>query len=105
MAARTVFVLISPLSVISALAMTGGGAKEETLRQMEEVFGMSVPELSAFLAAYQGELPAGENYRLSMANGIWFTEDERFAVEPEFLQACADSFGASARRAPFDQRA
>lgn len=96
-------VLISPLSVISALAMTGGGAKEETLRQMEEVFGMSVPELSAFLAAYQGGLPAGENYRLSMANGIWFTEDERFAVEPEFLQACEDSFGASARRAPFDQ--
>lgn len=64
---------------------------------------MSVPELSAFLAAYQGGLPAGENYRLSMANGIWFTEDERFAVEPEFLQACEDSFGASARRAPFDQ--
>lgn len=95
-------VLVSPLSVISALAMTGGGAKEETLRQMEEVFGMSVPELSAFLADYQAGLPAGENYRLSMANGIWFTDDERFTVEPDFLQACADSFGAAARRAPFD---
>ena len=95
-------VLVSPLSVISALAMTAGGAKGETLGQMEEVFGMSVPELSAFLSDYQAGLPAGESYRLSMANGIWFTDDERFTVEPDFLQACADSFGAAARKAPFD---
>lgn len=95
-------VLVSPLSVISALAMTAGGAKEETLAQMEEVFGMSVPELSAFLSDYQAGLPAGENYKLSMANGIWFTDDQRFTVEPDFLQACDDSFGAAARKAPFD---
>lgn len=95
-------VLVSPLSVISALAMTAGGAKEETLGQMEEAFGMSVPELSAFLSDYQAGLPAGENYKLSMANGIWFTDDQRFTVEPDFLQACADSFGAAARKAPFD---
>ena len=95
-------VLVSPLSVISALAMTAGGAKEETLAQMEEVFGMSVPELSAFLSDYQAGLPAGENYKLSIANGIWFTDDERFTVEPDFLQTCADSFGAAARKAPFD---
>lgn len=95
-------VLVSPLSVISALAMTGGGAKEETLGQMEEVFGMSVPELSVFLSDYQAGLPSGENYKLSMANGIWFTDDERFTVESDFLQACEDSFGAAARRAPFD---
>lgn len=99
---QSVNVLVSPLSVISALAMTGGGAKEETLRQMEEVFGMSVPELSSFLSDYQAGLPAGENCKLSMANGIWFTDDQRFTVEPDFLQACADSFGAAARKAPFD---
>lgn len=95
-------VLVSPLSVISVLAMTAGGAKEETLRQMEDAFRMPVPELSAFLSDYQAGLPAGENYKLSMANGIWFTDDQRFTVEPDFLQACADSFGAAARRAPFD---
>lgn len=95
-------VLVSPLSVISALAMTAGGAKGETLGQVEEVFGMSVPELSAFLSEYQAGLPAGKNYKLSMANGIWFTDDQRFTVEPDFLQACADSFGAAARKAPFD---
>lgn len=95
-------VLVSPMSVISALAMTAGGAKGETLGQMEEVFGMSVPELSAFLSDYQAGLPAGENCKLSMANGIWFTDDQRFTVEPDFLQACDDSFGAAARKAPFD---
>ena len=36
--------LISPLSVVYALAMTANGAKGETLEEMEAVLGMSVEE-------------------------------------------------------------
>ena len=76
-------VLLSPLSVLQALTMTAGGARGETLRQMEEAFGISVPELSSYLADYQRALPAGDEYKLSMANGIWFTADESFTVETD----------------------
>ena len=96
--------LLSPLSVLCALAMTQNGAKGETLEQMEEVLGMNVGELNLYLYSYVTNLPQGEKYKLSLANSIWFTEDGRFAVNPEFLQTNADYYGADLYQAPFDQR-
>lgn len=95
---------VSPLSVLSALNMTANGAGGETLKQMEETFGISVPELSAYLSAWR-EASGDKKCRLDMANGIWFTEDDSFTVEQDFLDNCADSFGAEARRVPFDDSA
>ncbi|MCI9144611.1 MAG: hypothetical protein HFH87_18670, partial [Lachnospiraceae bacterium] len=98
-------VLVSPLSVLSALTMTAGGAGGETLRQMEEVFGIPVPALSTWLSEYQKNLPKDDRYRLNMANSIWFTEDERFTVEQKFLETNENLFGAGVHRVPFDQSA
>ncbi|HBA50630.1 MAG TPA: hypothetical protein DCZ91_23100 [Lachnospiraceae bacterium] len=95
-------ILVSPLSVISALAMTANGAGGRTLEQMEDVMGMPVQELSAWLSAYREALPESEQYRLNMANSIWFTEDERFTIEPKFLKTNEDFFGAGVYRSPFD---
>lgn len=94
--------LISPLSVLSALAMTANGAKENTLSQMEAVFGMSTNELNEYLHSYITALPQGEKYKLNLANSIWFTDDERFMVKEEFLQTNADYYGANIYKAPFN---
>lgn len=95
-------ILVSPLSVLTALAMVGGGARGETLTQMEEVFGISRPELSEYLSVYGRALPAGEKYRLSMADSVWFTEDKRFTVQQDFLDTSKELFGAEIYRTPFD---
>lgn len=95
--------LVSPLSVLCALAMTANGAEGETLVQMEEVFGLSVEELNSYLHTYMAQLPDKKDCKLSMANSIWFTEDERFTVEQSFLQTNADYYGAAIYRSPFDQ--
>ena len=42
-------VLISPASVLFALSMTANGAKEQTLAQMEETLGASIPSLNTYL--------------------------------------------------------
>ena len=94
--------LISPLSIINALAMTANGAEGKTLSQMEEVFGLSVSELNEYLYAYTKALPAGEKYKLSIANSIWFKDEESFTVEPGFLQANADWYGAGLYKVPFN---
>ena len=96
--------LISPLSVLCALAMTANGAEEETLAQMEEVLGMTTKELNLYLYSYMQNLPQGEKYKLSLANSIWFTEDERFTVNQDFLQTNADYYGADIYKAPFDDQ-
>ena len=96
--------LISPLSVLCALAMTANGAEEETLEQMEEVLGMTTEELNLYLYSYMQNLPQGDKYKLSLANSIWFTEDERFTVNQDFLQTNADYYGADIYKAPFNDQ-
>lgn len=101
-AERSANSLISPLSVLCALAMTANGAGEETLKEMEEVLGLTRSELNLYLYNYMQNLPQGEKYRLSLANSIWFTEDDRFTVNRDFLQTNADYYGADIYKAPFN---
>lgn len=95
--------LVSPLSVVSALAMTANGADGETLTQMESVLGMSIDTLNPFLHSYMEMLSQMENSDLAMANSIWFKDDPKLSVEPAFLQANADYYDAGIYRAPFDR--
>ncbi len=96
--------LISPLSVLCALSMTANGANTETLKEMEQVLGMTTEDLNHYLYTYLQNLPQGETYRLSLANSIWFTDDERFAVKKDFLQTLTDYYRADAYAAPFDNQ-
>ncbi|MBE6872109.1 MAG: serine protease [Ruminococcaceae bacterium] len=95
-------VLISPLSVLCALAMTANGAQGETQKQMETVLGMEREELNSFVNSYISSLAQGEKYKLELANSIWFTDHERFTVNRDFLQLNADYYGADIYKAPFD---
>ena len=49
--------LLSPVSVVYALAMTANGAAGETLAQMESVLGLPLEELNAYLRTYTDRLP------------------------------------------------
>ena len=97
--------LISPLSVLCALAMTANGAEGETLAQMEKVLGMPADQLNLYLYTYMQNLPVGKTYKLSLANSIWFADDSRFSVKQSFLQTNADYYGASIYKTIFDNQA
>lgn len=94
--------LVSPLSVIEALAMTANGAAGETLEQMESVLGLSVEALNAYLHSYMDDHSEGDGGRVHIANGIWFNADMGFSVQPDFLQANADHYGAGIYQKSFD---
>ena len=95
--------LISPLSVLYALAMTANGADGETLAQMEKVLGMDVDNLNSYMLAYLDLLPESKDYKMSLANSIWFKDDPDFIVEQSFLQTNADYYGAGAYKVAFDE--
>lgn len=94
--------LISPMSVLFALAMTANGADKDTLQQMEQVFGLSVEELNRYLYAYRQTLPSGEKYKVSLANAIWFADGRNFLPDQDFLQKNADYYGADLYQEKFD---
>ncbi len=91
--------LVSPLSVLCALAMTANGAEGETLSQMESVLGMSIDDLNRYIYSYNRKLSSD----LSIANSIWFTADENFTVNEDFLHVNADYYGADAYKSPFNE--
>ena len=95
--------LISPLSVLYALAMTANGADGETLAQMEQVLGMDVENLNSYMLAYLDLLPEAKDYKLNLANAIWFKDDPDFIVEQSFLRTNADYYGAGAYKAALDE--
>lgn len=95
-------VLISPISVMYALAMTANGAKGETLAQMEDVFGLDTAKLNAYLHVYMQSLESDEKCKLNIANSIWFKDSKNLSVETDFLQANANWYGAGVYKAPFD---
>ncbi|MDF3001285.1 MAG: serpin [Bacillota bacterium] len=94
--------LISPLSIISALAMTANGAEKNTLSEMEEVFGADIGSLNEYLYAYQADLPTSDKYKVSLANSIWFKDTENLMIEKGFLQTNKDYYNAEVYKAPFD---
>ncbi len=91
--------LVSPLSVLSALAMAENGADGETLAQMERVTGMGADELTDLLQAYGTLVDDGP---LSVANSIWLRDSDGLAVEDDFLETCGGRLGAQVFSAPFD---
>ncbi len=99
--------LISPLSALLALAMTANGADNQTFAQMEEVLGrgISLDELNEYLYSYVKSLPSENKSKLSIANSIWFRDDEnRLMVEKDFLQKNADYYNAAAYKSTFDEQ-
>lgn len=99
--------LVSPLSVLLALAMTANGADTQTLAEMEEVLGGHIPlaELNEYLYSYVKTLPSAKKAKLTIANSIWFRDEAaRLTVERDFLQRNADYYGAAAYKSPFDKQ-
>lgn len=95
-------VLLSPLSILCALSMTANGASGETLAQMEQVLGLPVESLNAYLLACRKALPDEKKCRVSLANSIWFRDDDSLTVEKDFLQTNAAWYEADLYQLPFD---
>lgn len=96
--------LISPVSVLSALAMTYNGADGRTYEQMEKVFGMAADDINLYFHSYMNKLAQSKNYKLSLANSIWFTDDECFTVNKDFLQTNGDYYGADIYKVTFNNK-
>ena len=94
-------VLVSPLSVQMALAMTANGAAGKTLEEMETVLGgIKIADLNRYLYTYNKGLPTEETCSVKSVNGIWFRNG--LNVKQPFLKTNAEYYGAAAYESAFD---
>jgi len=98
--------MISPLSVMLALAMAANGADMQTRAEMETVLGGDIPleDLNEYLYTYLQNLPSEEKYKLNIADSVWLRDDGSLAVNPGFLQTNANYYDADVFQAPFDEQ-
>ncbi len=89
-------VVLSPLSLRLALAMTYNGASGETKRAMADVLGFTGltdqqvnDRFSAMMKSLEG---LGEGAEINIANSLWGNQEYQFY--PEFIQACQASYDA-----------
>jgi serpin B len=97
--------LISPYSVMQALAMTANGAKGDTKAAMEKTLGgLSVDKLNGCLYSQHTTQPAESYCKLTTANSVWARDDaERLTVKEDFVQKMVNYYNADFYMAPFDE--
>ncbi len=93
--------LVSPLSAIMALGISANGAKGNTLTQLEKAFGMKAQDLNVYLYSLSKAFEK-DKAKVNLANSVWFTSDERFTVNKEFLQTSADYYDADIFKTPMN---
>ena len=95
--------LVSPLSVLGALAMTANGAKGETREEMETVLGMDTEGLNRYFSGLMPEEDKTEKGpRFHLANSVWFTDGGGFEADGDFLETVEKYYRAGVFEAPFD---
>lgn len=93
--------LVSPLSVFSAMAMVSNGADD--MEAVKRFWGVEdLATLNSYISGYVAGLPQGEDYKLHVANSVWYTSHPRFTVNEDFLQTVADYYRGESYKAAFD---
>ena len=89
--------LVSPLSVLTALALVQNGAQGDTLAQLEQALGgLDRDTLNAYMRAYCDFMTESEE--LKIANSVW--TDSSAEAKRAFLQKAVDSYSAQLSQRP-----
>jgi serpin B len=94
-------ILLSPLSITTALLMAANGAEGETRAQFEELFGMSIEKMNEELFKYYGTLTSNKDAKFNFANSMWVTNRPDFNINENFLHEIENTFEADVFCAPF----
>jgi serpin B len=91
-------VFFSPYSISTALAMTCGGARGETEKQMAQTLRFDLladklPQAFAALAADLGAVQQKGQVKLAVANSLW--PQKGLAFLPDYLALCQKYYGSS----------
>ncbi|MBR3574003.1 MAG: serpin family protein [Lachnospiraceae bacterium] len=98
-------ICISPTSMMMAFGMLENGAGGETLSQIENVMngGISVEQMNPIMYAMAEHFESSEDVKWNVANSIWFRNDGKFEVIPEFAAAAKSWYDADILMAQFDE--
>lgn len=96
-------ILVSPLSVMTALAMTANGADGTVLKDMEKTLGgLSIDDLNEYLTYYIHRITSSKSVKVAISDSIWFRNIPELHVKDSFLETNAKYYNAESYKTDFD---
>lgn len=96
--------LISPDSIVTALALLENGAANQTLKEMEKVLGdISVEDYNRYLATLHKRLTSSKKTTYQIANSFWY-KNQTMTPSSDYLQKIVDYYQSEIYQAPFNQQ-
>jgi len=96
-------IIMSPLSLQIALAMTANGAAGATRDEMTSLFAVGdVEELNDYMLNYVKVLTADD--KLAVANSLWIKNNGAIKIKDEFRQMVETVYQAEVYKAAFDDK-
>ncbi|MBQ7386206.1 MAG: serpin family protein [Ruminococcus sp.] len=93
-------VVLSPLSLYTALSMTANGASGKTLRELEKAMGqdLNISEINTFIHYLNERVKVLNNEEgfVNSANSLWIRDN--YSVKAQFLQTVVNYFDAEVFR-------
>ena len=101
--------MISPLSISIAMAMTANGTEDESLAEMKKVLGygkMDLPTVNdQFKELIASLVSADKDLVLEIANSIWIDEAFSEKIKEEFITLLEESYDSELFKADFGDNA
>lgn len=100
-------VLVSPESVLCALAMTANGAQGDTLAEMQSVLcgDMTLDVFNQKMSDFNQKLTGSDKVKFSIADSIWIRDDaKRIQMKEDFLALNKKYYDAESILAAFDNK-
>lgn len=94
--------MISPASIIMAMAMVEEGAENETLSQIEKTFGIEQVKLREWLKEYSQISQSYESSKVNIGNSLWTNKDLKIKWNKEFVKVLEDYYKAQAKNIEFN---
>ncbi|TYQ12682.1 UNVERIFIED_CONTAM: serpin B [Acetivibrio alkalicellulosi] len=94
--------LISPTSVLLALAITANGADGETLEEFQTLLGgsdLTLDQLNKYYYSMSKKLTKVEIGEVNIANSIWYSQE--LDIKKDFLQTNGDYYSSDAYKVNF----
>ena len=85
-------VMISPLSILYSLGTVSLGARENSLKEIEDAVGCDRDSLTSALVGVSENLQ--NQSEAVLVNSIWFDSSPSLHVKEDFLKSCCESYDA-----------
>lgn len=99
--------MISPTSILLAMAMVENGAAGDTKKQMEKTFGMRMSELNQWIRAWSAVQPqedADTRSRMNIANAVWYNNRGALTLNPDYQKTLREMLQAQVKGGDFSQQ-